>query len=151
MPIKPTGQAALNRAIDARAQRIVRALVNVCTRAGEQVIAYARDPERKRYTDQTGNLTSSIGYVVLWDGKVVKQSDFSPVSGARGTRGVNGTAEGRKFLRGIIKGNAEGLRLVVVAGMPYAAYVEALGLDVLDSAEVKAAEIVKRLARQLKF
>lgn len=140
---------------------------------GEEVVRYARtlpspdprkwgyDPKKKKkpkipphqpgYIDWTANLRSSIGYVVLWDGKVVQQSDFSPVRGKRGTSGVEGTRQGREFLQKLIDENGEGLVLIVVAGMPYAAYVEALGYDVLDSAEIKAEEIVKRLLSKLKF
>ena len=90
---------------------------------------YARDPNRKRYTDQTGNLTSSIGYVVLWNGRVVRQSDFSPVQGngkkRSGAGGLSGTKKGREFLQKLISENSEGLVLIVVAGMPYAALISA--------------------------
>lgn len=153
MPIRQTTpRAALQSSIDRRVQRILQAMANVLCYAGEEVVKYARDPNRKRYTDQTGNLTSSIGYVVLWDGKVVKQSDFSPVRGKSGKPGkLSGSKEGRKFLNRLIQENGEGLVLIVVAGMPYAAYVEAMGYDVLDSAEIKAEEIVKRMLSKLKF
>lgn len=161
MPIRQTTpRAALQKLIDRRLNDLLQALVNVLCYAGEEVVKYARDPNRKRYTDQTGNLTSSIGYVVLWDGKVVKQSDFSPVQGKgkkrkgkkrRGAGGVSGSKKGREFLRKLISENGDGLVLIVVAGMPYAAYVEAMGLDVLDSAEIKAEEIVKRILSKLKF
>lgn len=156
MPIRPTTpQGALQRAIDRRLDNLLQALVNVLCYAGEEVVRYARDPNRKRYTDQTGNLTSSIGYVVLWDGRVVRQSDFSPVRGKgkkrSGAGGLQGSRKGREFLKKLIRENGEGLVLIVVAGMPYAAYVEAMGYDVLDSAEIKAEEIVKRMLSKLKF
>ncbi len=152
MPIiQTTPRRALQGSIDRRLNNLLRSMVNVLCYAGEEVIKYARNPNRKRYTDQTGNLTSSIGYVVLWDGKVVKQSDFSPVRGARKKTGLDGTKRGRAFLKQLIAENGTGLVLIVVAGMPYAAYVEARGYDVLDSAEIKANEIVKRLLSKLKF
>lgn len=156
MPIKQTTpKAALQASIDRRLHNLLQALVNVLCYAGEEVVKYARDPNRKRYTDQTGNLTSSIGYVVLWDGRVVKQSDFSPVQGKgkkrSGAGGLSGSKKGREFLKKLISENGEGLVLIVVAGMPYAAYVEAMGYDVLDSAEIKAEEIVKRMLSKLKF
>lgn len=143
----------------------LQALVKVLCYAGEEVVAYARSlpspnpkgmprpiPSHKPgYIDWTANLRSSIGYVVLWEGKVVKQSDFSPIKGNRGKSGVAGSRQGKKFLKQLIAEHGEGLVLIVVAGMPYAAYVEALGYDVLDSAEIKAEEIVKRLLSKLKF
>ena len=156
MPIRQTiPTAALQASIDRRTNRLLQALVNVLCYAGEEVVKYARGPNRKRYTDQTGNLTSSIGYVVLWNGRVVRQSDFSPVQGngkkRSGAGGLSGTKKGREFLQKLISENSEGLVLIVVAGMPYAAYVEAMGYDVLDSAEIKAEEIVKRMLSKLRF
>lgn len=152
MPIKQiTPQRALQAAIDRRVEALMRAIVNTFCYAGEEVIKYARDPNRKRYKDQTGNLTSSIGYVVLWDGKVIKESDFSPVTGARKSSGISGSKQGRAFLKKLIAENNNGIVLIVVAGMPYAAYVEAMGYDVLDSSEIKAHEIVKRMLSKLKF
>ena len=126
-------------------------VVNNLCRAGEEIIIHARDPNRQRYTDQTGNLTSSIGYAVIWDGQIVVQSDFEPVRGKLGSLGVDGSKQGEKFLQQLIKKNGRGIVLIAVAGMPYAAYVEAMGKDVLVSAEIKANEIVKRLLSKLKF
>lgn len=155
MPIKQTTpKAALEAAINSRVEAIMQSLVNVLHYVGEEVIRYARDPNRKRYTDQTGNLTSSIGYVVLYDGKVMHQSNFERVRG-RDTKKragkLDGTSKGKEFLQKLIRENQQGLVLIVVAGMPYAAYVEAMGKDVLDSAEIKAQEMVTRLLKRLKF
>lgn len=152
MPIiQTTPRRALQSSIDRRLNNLLRSMVNVLCYAGEEVIKYARNPNRKRYTDQTGNLTSSIGYVVLWDGKIVEQSDFSSVSGRRGKKGVDGSKRGKAFLQQLIAENGSGLVLIVVAGMPYAAYVEAMGYDVLDSAEIKANELVKQMLSKIKF
>lgn len=38
---------------------------------------------------------------------------------------------------------SKGLALIIVAGMSYATYVEAMGLNVLDSAKIKAEEEVR--------
>lgn len=153
MPIRPTKPSQIiQREIDARLNRLMMALVNVLHYAGEQVVKYARDPNRKRYKDRTGNLTSSIGYVVLWDGKVMHESNFEQVRGdGNKPSKLSGSRSGRAFLQKLIAANKDGLVLIVVAGMPYAAYVEAMGLDVLDSAEIKAEEIVKRMLSKLKF
>ena len=135
---------------------------------GEEVVKYARTlpspnvkdfepgkpipPHKPNYMDWTANLRSSIGYVVLWDGRVIVQSDFSPIRSKRtGNSGIEGTKAGKAFLQQLIAENGTGLVLIVVAGMPYAAYVEAKGYDVLDSAEIKANEIVKRMLSKLKF
>lgn len=153
MPIKPTTpKSALQASINNRLARIRQALINVMMYAGEEVVKYARDPYRKRYTDQTGNLTSSIGYVVLDNGTPVHISDFQPVAGkADKGNSLTGSRKGKEFIQKMMSEYGQGIVLIVVAGMPYAPYVEAKGYDVLDSAEIKADEIVKRLLRKLKF
>lgn len=155
MPIKQiTPKAAIQSAINRRVERLLGALIKTLCYVGEEVVKYARDPNRKRYTDQTGNLTSSIGYVVLRDGEVVHESSFEQVNGngkAKSRSKLSGSKEGRKFLHQLIAENSSGLVLIVVAGMPYAAYVEAMGYDVLDSAEIKAEEMIKKMLRKLKF
>lgn len=152
MPIKPRSTKAIQQEINRRLERLYQALTNVLIYAGEEVIKYARNPNRRRYKDRTGNLTSSIGYVVLRDGKVMRESDFATVKGDGTSKGkLTGSKSGRDFLKSLISEHNNGLVLIVVAGMPYAAYVEAMGLDVLDSAEIKAEDIVKRLLSKLKF
>lgn len=154
MPIKETTpKKAIQRSIDNRLERIQRAIINILMYAGEEVVKYARDPNRKRYTDRTGNLTSSIGYVVLRDGNPVHISDFQQIAGKeKPTAGsLTGSKRGRAFLQSLIEQNRNGLVLIVVAGMPYAAYVEAKGYDVLGSAEDEAETIVKRMIGKLRF
>lgn len=154
MPIKQTTpKSALQASINNRVERIRQALIKTMMYAGEKVLEYARDPHRKRYTDRTGNLTSSIGYVVLDNGTPVKMSDFAPVQGnaKKKSQPLTGSQKGKEFLQRLMTENSQGIVLIVVAGMPYAAYVEAKGYDVLDSAEIKAEDIVNRMLSKLKF
>ena len=44
---------------------------------GEELAKYAKD--NHNYTDRTGNLTNSIGYAVLRDGRIVQSGGFSNV------------------------------------------------------------------------
>jgi hypothetical protein len=76
------------------------------------------------YIDRTGNLRSSIGYVLCINGVEV-DSSFKGV-------GEEGVRKGYE-LATRIAGNAgsNGIVAVVVAGMDYALYVEAKGYDVL--------------------
>lgn len=151
MPIKRvTPAGAIKRAIDRRVDNIVRAIVNNLVFVGEKLIEHARDSHRKRYTDRTGNLTSSIGYVVLVNGKAVSQSDFQEVKGPEKGAG-KGSKIGKNFLKKLIADNSEGIVFIAVAGMPYAAYVERKNLDVLDSAEMMAADMIPRMMEKLKF
>lgn len=100
---------------------------------------------RRTYTDRTGNLRSSTGYYVLCEGKVVRKGGFEAVS----PKATEGPSEGRKFIAEIASGYPSGIVLVVVAGMDYAAYVEANGYNVLDSAELMARKLVPELLKRL--
>lgn len=171
MPIKPTTpKEALERSIYKRIALVKKQLLQILYLAGEKVVKYARElpspsledfpsyeknrkvpPHQPHYIDWTANLRSSIGYVVLDDGQVIAESDFSPLSGERGTSGVTGAKEGKEFIEKLARENGNGLVLIIVAGMPYAAYVEAKGYDVLGSAEDEAERIVKRLLSKIKF
>ncbi|MCM1439708.1 MAG: hypothetical protein NC131_11005 [Roseburia sp.] len=118
-----------------------RQLIESLTRVGEEAVKLAKMiPPERGFKDRTGNLRSSIGYVVLVDGKPVNVA-FAAVKG--GHAGVN---EGQRLaLQAGSK--TEGYALVVVAGMNYAVHVESKGRDVLTSAEKFAEkEVAKHLA-----
>ena len=97
------------------------------------------------YIDQTGNLRSSIGYAIIQNGVVVNQSRFEQVKD-----GKEGKKEGAELLSDLIGRNTQGIVLVVVAGMNYAAYVET-NRNVITSAELLAEDLVPKLLRQLGF
>lgn len=123
----------------------LKVLVNTFRYVGEQCIIEAR--EAGNYTDQTGNLRSSIGYAVVMDGKVVQRDCIDKVK-----QSDKGVSEGDKFLSDCIKKvRKKGIVLIVTAGMNYAEYVEAKGYNVLSSAELKAGLLVKSLLTRLGF
>ena len=122
-----------------------KVIVNIFCYVGEQCISEARDSGD--YTDQTGNLRSSIGYAVVWDGKVVQRDCIDKVK-----QGDKGVSEGNDYLSKCIKkARKKGIVLIVTAGMNYAEYVEAKGYNVLSSAELKAGPLVKSLLTRLGF
>lgn len=118
-----------------------RQLIESLTRVGEEAVKLAKMiPPKRGFKDRTGNLRSSIGYVVLVDGKPVNVA-FAAVKG--GHAGVN---EGQRLALQV-GSKTEGYALVVVAGMNYAVHVESKGRDVLTSAEKFAEkEVAKHLA-----
>lgn len=118
-----------------------RQLIESLTRVGEEAVKLAKMiPPGRGFKDRTGNLRSSIGYVVLVDGKPVNVA-FAAVKG--GHAGVN---EGQRLALQV-GSKTEGYALVVVAGMNYAVHVESKGRDVLTSAEKFAEkEVAKHLA-----
>lgn len=83
------------------------------------------------FNDQTGNLRSSIGFIVMYDGKVVHQ-DFTH------SGGTEGQAEGLAFAEKLGKEYPKGWTLITVAGMEYAGFVEAKGYDVITGSTLGA-------------
>ena len=145
MPIhSTTPKGAEMQFFNERLQRWRQAILENLVYVGEQMLSIARN--NHKYLDQTGNLTSSIGYAVIENGKVYKQSTFAQVKG-----GSKGATEGREFLQRLISENPSGIVLIMVAGMEYAVYVEAMSLDVLDSAEQAAKRLVPQIVKQLKL
>lgn len=145
MPIKNlTPEGAISDFIGQQVERITSALIyNLCA-VGEQVLNQARSTNS--YKDQTGNLRSSIGYIVAVDGEVVQSSSFEVVKD-----GADGSRDGKSYALELVKQFPEGIVLIVVAGMNYASYVSAKGYDVLDSSEVLADRLVPEILKQLGF
>lgn len=126
-------------------QRMEKAIIRQMFIAGEECNNVARS--RHTYKDQTGNLTSSIGYVVAVDGKIINPiGGFDTVLG-----GQKGAKEGKAYAKQLVSEYNKGIVLIVVAGMDYAKYVSDRGYDVLDSAELEAKRIVPILLSQLKL
>lgn len=145
MPIKRlTPTTEIDRYIAGRVEAIKKALVyNLCA-VGEQVLNAAR--LTNSYKDQTGNLRSSIGYVVSVDGEIVQMSSFDTVKeGREGSRG------GKEYAMQLVRDFPHGIVLIVVAGMNYASYVSAKGYDVLDSSELLADKLVPQMLGKLGF
>jgi len=145
MPIKRlTPTTEIDRYIAGRVEAIKKALVyNLCA-VGEQVLNAAR--LTNSYKDQTGNLRSSIGYVVAVDGEIVQMSSFDTVKeGREGSRG------GKEYAMQLVRDFPHGIVLIVVAGMNYASYVSAKGYDVLDGSELLADKLVPQMLQQLGF
>lgn len=106
---------------------------------GEECINQAK--EFGSYTDRTGNLRSSIGYMVLDHGQVVRSLFKGDQVGQN---------EGEKYARSLVSDHLDGFVLLVVAGMKYAVHVESRGFDVLDSAQNLAEKRLPSVLRQIK-
>lgn len=130
--------------IEEQMKRKINALVYYFKYVGEQCLNAAR--QSQAYKDRTGNLRSSLGYVLAMDGKIIEQSTFEVVS-----NGAAGAKSGIQYAKEIIRQYPEGIVLVVVAGMQYAVHVAALKGDVLDSAELLADKLVPQILKQLGF
>lgn len=121
---------------------------NSLVKLGEECIAKIRDRSKEEsWIDHTGNLRSSIGYAVYNYGIKQIESAFQIVR-----NGNEGSSEGKKMISQLGSEYSNAYALVVVAGMNYASYVEALeNKDVLASTELWAKSIVdSRLKRAKK-
>lgn len=143
MPITQlTPMSHIVAALKTKTETAERLAIRALARTGEECVNRAR--ESNTYTDQTGNLRSSIGYVIVKDGHIIKLGDFNTVKG-----GDEGKMSGVDFAKQLVSNFPRGLALVVVAGMQYAGYVEAMGLDVISGQELYAERRVKELLSKL--
>lgn len=141
MGITANFKGSLDETFKAFLSEVERQIIESLCRVGEEAVKLAKlMPPERGFHDQTGNLRSSIGYVVVKDGKPVNVS-FGAVKG--GHAGVN---KGQRLALQVGSRQTDGYALVVVAGMNYAVHVESKGRDVLTSAE-KYAE--KQIAKEL--
>lgn len=116
-------------------------LYKTLQRAGETFVRYAR--LYGNYKDHTGNLRSSIGYVIVNDGDVV--SENFKLTAKPGSDKKTGLKKARKLSRKLANTYSDGMVLICVAGMNYAAYVEAIdSLDVITAASIKANDDLRK-------
>lgn len=127
-----TPQAAIEQYVQDKVTEFTECLTRRLCYIGEAALKAAR--EKGDYTDRTGNLRNSTGYVVAIGGKIVTTAGFDK-------------SEGLPFARELaLSTDADGV-LVVCAGMKYATYVSARGYDVLDSAELEAQRMANELTK----
>lgn len=108
---------------------------------GEMLIAHAKTSTG--FTDQTGNLRSSIGYMVFAKGQL-KGDNYISHLGAQ-----DGMEQGKLLAMELglpINGDVV---LVVTAGMKYAIHVESKGYNVLTATEQYSKQVVNTLLKQL--
>lgn len=111
---------------------------------GEKFIEVARGSDS--YKDQTGNLRSSIGYVIAKDGEIVKEN-FKESD--KGTDRTTGKYKGRRIAEEISLSYSGGYVLVGVAGMEYAAAVEARGYEVVSGANTQCENYLKATLKDI--
>ncbi len=119
---------------------------------GEMCVTHARSIAKEvGFEDQSGNLRSSIGYMLFKDGKPLL-SEYEVVKGVnRKGKPMNG-AEGALAGAALAKKVGEetkGICLVVTAGMHYARWVEAKGRVVITSAEHMAKRELPKMLKEL--
>lgn len=111
------------REMDHLSAEIDRDILESLQQAGEDFVTSARSMGKSQggFGDVTGNLRSSIGYVIRRDGEVI-HGDFKGTS--------EGVSAAKKAVDEVEKN--EGLQLIGVAGMDYASKVESKGYNVIS-------------------
>lgn len=129
------------------AERVERLTIRALSKLGEQCVTKIRDRAGdKSWYDQTGNLRSSVGYVIAHNKNIIQYSAFNQVK-----QGSEGVKTGKDLAEKLAKRYSNNYVLIVVAGMNYAEFVEAMdNKDVLASTELWVKEQVPLMLEKLK-
>jgi len=128
-------QADIDRKIDAFKRKKIKDMFEVLSNIGIKCVNFARKRQPLGtklipapgggFWDRSGNLRSSIGYAVIFDGKVGIEK-YEQVG-----QGAEGVSAGKSLVDKLAKEFNRGFVLVVTAGMEYAAAVESKKYDVI--------------------
>ena len=158
---------SLNKKVEDLEKAIEFRFINL---VGPKTVTNAR--EVSTFLNQTGNLRSSMGFVLAKDGEIIETGGFTQVAGngensaivnfttkegkqvafhAKGKSGdgQNGVQAGRKYAEELARSSGRGYVLIVVAGMNYAGYVETKGYDVLTQSGTFLESEVKKMINDI--
>ena len=138
----------IEKALDQDLKKIENGVISIMQRAGEEFVSDARQGvnisgafPKGDYMDQTANLRNSIGYFILADNEIVAESGG----------GSTGHMAAKRTLSELPP--KTGYRLVGVAGMEYASYLESKGYNVITSQQdalfVNLGDRLRRFSKQL--
>lgn len=140
-------EADIQQHLDRFYQTVERRAIQRLQYLGELCVNHAKDlPAVVSYTDQTGNLRSSIGFMVFRNGLSI----HSGFTGSNLSGSFEGSSQGMSLALQVGREYPKGLVLVVVAGMNYAVHVESQGRDVITSAEQLAVDVLPKMLESLK-
>lgn len=111
---------------------------------GEDFVRRAR--ENREFKDDTGNLQSSIGYVIVKDRKII----WKAFNGIGKSINAEGKEAGERLAQSIALTIKDGWGLIGVAGMEYGIYVEARGIDVITGSIPETRKLLKEVIKDLK-
>ena len=137
--------------LNREAQKHIQRTITMLQYVGETIVNEIRTSHISDWTDQTGNLRSSIGYIITVDGKPINMSAFGKVVGPEpDTNAPDGSQEGKDYASQLAALYPNGIALIVVAGMEYASYVERRdNKTVLAQGEIEAKRLVEQMIREL--
>lgn len=122
------GSGLIAAQVQAFEKRLEQAAIFQMQYLGEELVKYAK--AMRSYKDRTGNLTNSMGYAVA------KGTEILYFGGPQQSGPGNDAA--LRMAKKMLEPYPNRISLIIVAGMNYAAYVEAKGYNVILPAELKA-------------
>lgn len=132
----------VQQALENRKMEVLETLIFL----GDQCVIEARSAGS--YTDRTGNLRNSVGFVILENGNILHENFEETAKGTESSE--DDPIKTGRNLAVQVGSNYQGMVLVVVAGMKYAMHVEARGYNVLTSAEYLANKELPKLLEALR-
>lgn len=148
MKFKPQfTKADIRKFIDQQTRNIENAIISRFQLIGEEFVKMARSKTAMQggFGDITGNLRSSIGYIVVHNGNIIDE-DFQTHR-----TGSEGKGKGQEFAKKVASDYPVGFALIVVAGMEYAAAVENRHhKDVITGSSLIAEAMLKKAIANLK-
>lgn len=122
-----TPQDALSQKLEDFHKEFDRQMLRNLHKLGLDCVNFTKDrPEEVSWKDDSSNLRSSIGYTLLRNQEHIRTYNFQGKE--------KGIKEGRREAEELAKKHKSGYKLIVVAGMDYASYVESIETkDVLAS------------------
>lgn len=134
-----TATASIRSYVEAVSRIIDEETVEAMNYFGIECVNFVRDRSGEQsWYDQTGNLRSSIGYIISEDGAIRDKGGFEPTNAPKGN-GAEGQKTGAEYAETVVKVYSGKYCLSLVAGMGYASDVESRdNKDVLASCELWA-------------
>lgn len=139
--------ADIDKIISEQIDRVKQAVIMRFQFIGERFVTNAR--LNGTYNDITANLRSSIGYVILKDGVQLFDNFQQAGKSVKGTGAGKGVKTAQTVAEGVASKYSKGLVLICVAGMEYAAAVEARGRDVITGSSLTAKTDLKNAIEQI--
>ena len=127
----------IQKMLDEFMGRVFKVTKNEMMQIGLEFVQDARLKTKSQggFDDDTGNLRSSIGFILMYDGEIVHE-DFE--LSTRGSEKHQGLETSRAKAMELGQENPKGWVIVTVAGMEYASWVEAKGYDVISGSTLGA-------------